>query len=224
MSYTESDLLPISGMQHLAYCERQWALIHLSKVWREDSRTAEGRIMHDRVHDPVQSGMFSGAYIERGLPIRSLKLGIAGEADVVEFHEDPSGIAIPTQAGRWSIVPVEYKRGRPKERTDADTIQLCAQAMCLEEMLHCEIGTGYLFYGETRHRFKVPLDSELRERTADLAERMHELFSSGLIPQESGDSSKCKNCSLLNNCFPPYRMQRSASRYWDTILAESDEE
>lgn len=224
MSYAESDLLPISGLQHLAYCERQWALIHLNKVWREDIRTAEGRIMHDRVHDPAQSGMFSGVYAERGLPIRSLRLGIAGEADVVEFHEDSGGIAIPNRAGRWTLVPIEYKRGRPKERTDADTIQLCAQTICLEEMLQCEIGTGYLFYGETRHRFMVALDHALRERTADLARRMHELYDAGLIPPEPGESSKCKNCSLLNACFPPYRMQKSASRYWDTVFSESDDE
>src|SRR5579859_4686917 len=143
--YSEEDLLPISALQHLAFCERQWALIHLEGVWAENQLTAEGRVIHDRAHEPGTESR-GDVRVSRGLRLRSLRLGLSGIADVVEFHRCgrrgdtsgkglvASGVALPSVSGSWAPFPVEYKRGRPKSGP-FDEIQLCAQALCLEEML-----------------------------------------------------------------------------------------
>jgi len=141
MTYTEDDLIPISALQHFVFCERQCALIHIEQAWTENRLTAEGRLLHERVHDQGGESR-AGVRIERGLPLRSLRLGLVGVADVVEFH--------PLSEGGWRPFPVEYKRGKPK-RNACDEIQVCAQALCLEEMLGVRIPAGALFYGKT-HR------------------------------------------------------------------------
>jgi CRISPR-associated exonuclease Cas4 len=155
--------------------------------------------MHEKVHD---AGVESrpGIRIARGLRLRSLRLGLVGQADVVEFHRVESGIALPGVEGSWRLVPVEYKRGRPKP--DAyDEVQLCAQALCLEENFGGEIAQGALYYGERRRRTDVPFHADLRARTEALARRMHELYRSGKTPPAVYEP-KCDSCSLAGLCMP----------------------
>ena len=199
--YTEDDLLPISALQHLRFCERQWGLIHLEQQWEENRLTAEGRVLHDRVHEAGTEAR-PGVVVARGLLLRSLRLGLRGVADVVEFHRDgPGGVALPGRDGIWRPFPVEYKRGRPKADS-CDEIQLCAQGMCLEEMLGVAIEAGALFYGTPRRRSEVRLEKHLREETEALARRMHELHSAGITPPAVYVKRKCESCSLYNRCLP----------------------
>jgi CRISPR-associated exonuclease Cas4 len=169
--YTEDDLLPLSGLQHLAYCPRQFALIHLEQAWADNLYTAEGNILHRRA-DKAEAETRGGIHIARSLRLQSLALGLAGIADVVEFHrvaEDAPGVELPRLTGRWRPFPVEYKRGRPKAN-DCDQVQVCAQALCLEEVMGLDIPEGALFYGKTRRRKTVRFDDKLRARTKGLAE------------------------------------------------------
>ena len=199
MSFAEDDLLPISALQHLIFCERQCALIHIEQIWTENRFTAEGRIMHERVHEAAAESR-GDVRIVRGLRLRSLALGLIGVADVVEFQRDDAGIALDGRSGRWRAFPVEYKRGKPKPDR-CDEVQLCAQAMCLEEMLGCTIPAGALFYGTTRRRKDVVLDGHLREVTTGTARRLHELLDSGITPPAIHEK-KCQNCSLFSTCMP----------------------
>lgn len=188
--YDEDDLLPLSGLQHLAFCERQWALIHIEGIWTENRLTVEGKLLHERVHQ-MESETRGSVRIVRGLRLRSLRLGLSGQADVVEFHTG-EGTEVP--------FPVEYKRGRPKPDR-CDEVQLCAQALCLEEMLDVRIENGALFYGQPRRRHDVAFDAELRSDTEVMAVRMHQLFQQGETPAAVYES-KCDNCSLYQWCLP----------------------
>ncbi len=176
--YAEDDLLPLSGLQHLHFCERQWGLIHIEQQWEENRLTAEGRVLHERVHDGGSEGR-PGVVIARGLYLQSLRLGLTGQADVVEFHEVGGGaegaVGLRNREGWWRPFPVEYKRGKPKADS-CDEVQLCAQAMCLEEMLGVAIGGGALFYGTNRRRTEVRLDGALRGRTEELARQAGEML------------------------------------------------
>lgn len=188
--FAEDDLLPISALQHLAFCERQCALIHIERLWAENFFTAEGRVLHERVDDQGHE-YGKDVRIERGLALRSLRLGLIGKADVVEFHRNRSS---------WIPFPVEYKRGRPKpERWDE--IQICAQAFCLEEMLEIKIGQGAIFYGQPRRRQEVAFDDLLRQETETSALRLHELIHSGVTPKAKYEK-KCDSCSLFDQCMP----------------------
>ncbi|MBI5027017.1 MAG: CRISPR-associated protein Cas4 [Nitrospirae bacterium] len=200
MSYTEDDLIQLSSLQHFMFCERQCALIHIEQLWSENLFTAEGRIMHDKV-DTANREVRGKVRIDYGVPMRSLRLGLIGKADVVEFHKKDNGTWIP--------FPVEYKRGKPK-MDDCDKVQLCAQAICLEEMLNVEIEKGALFYGRTHRREEVMFDAKLRQETVDAAKKVHELIESGITPKAEY-SKKCKKCSLLNLCMP--KVNRKASNY-----------
>jgi len=197
--YGEDDLLPLSGLQHLLFCERQWALIHIEQQWEENRLTAEGRVIHERVHDGGTENR-AGVRTARGLRLRSLRLGLTGQADAVEFHEQEGGIILPGTEGRWQPFPVEYKRGRPK-RDACDEVQLCAQAMCLEEMFGGSVPAGALYYGQPRRRTEVQLNVALRGQTEELAGRMHELYSTGTTPGPVY-GPKCDNCSLSARCMP----------------------
>jgi CRISPR-associated exonuclease Cas4 len=182
------------------YCSRQCALIHIEQIWTENLFTAEGRIMHDKA-DSNKFEARGNVRIDYSVPMRSLRLGLIGKADVVEFHwmENKS----------WMPFPVEYKRGKPK-MDDCDRVQLCAQAICLEEMLNVEIPQGALFYGRTRRREEVGFDEELRLKTEDAAKQAHDLIESGVTPKpEYG--KKCKKCSLLDLCMP--KMSKKVSNY-----------
>lgn len=191
MTYSEDNLIPLSALQHLMFCRRQCALIHVEQLWDENLFTAEGRIMHERVHEAARESR-GDVRIERGVPLRSLRLGLIGKADVVEFHR--------VEGDKWRPFPVEYKRGKPKV-DESDKVQLCAQAMCLEEMLDATIPDGAIFYGKTRRRLDVLLDQGLRDETEKAASDAHDLLAIGRTPGASY-TKKCKNCSLINHCMP----------------------
>jgi CRISPR-associated exonuclease Cas4 len=216
--FAEDDLLPISGLQHLQFCERQWGLIHIEQQWEENRLTAEGRILHDRVHETSTEAR-PGVVIARGLHLHSLRLGITGQADVVEFHRSDAGVELPGRNGRWRPFPVEYKRGKPKAGS-CDEVQLCAQTLCLEEMFDIVIDAGALFYGKTRRRTEVPFDTRLRDRTVELTQRMHQLYSAGVTPA-AVYAKKCDNCSLYNRCLPRTVSKRTTvARYMASALKD----
>ena len=209
--YDEDDLLPLSGLQHLQFCSRQWALIHIEGVWSENRFTVEGKHLHERVHE-MESETRNGIKTVRGLLLRSLRLGLSGQADVVEFHPG-EGTEVP--------FPVEYKRGRPKPDR-CDEVQLCAQALCLEEMLHTSIPRGALFYGQPRRRHDVDFDESLRKETHALAETMHRLFDAGQTPVAVYES-KCDNCSLYHWCLPKTTgATREVGPYLEGVYDELD--
>ncbi len=211
LRFAEEDLLPISALQHLLFCKRQCALIHVEGLWAENRLTVEGRHMHEKAHDgPVEQR--AGVRIARGLSVRSFHLGLIGKTDVVEFRATPAVAALP--------FPVEYKRGRAKKH-DADKVQLCAQALCLEEMLSTHVPAGALFYGRTRRRLDVAFDDELRQATEDAARRLHALIASRQTPKAIREP-KCDSCSLVSLCVPEaMTMGPSASDYVERALAAS---
>jgi len=182
MEYKEEDYLNIAGLQHFAFCRRQWALAYIEMQWDENLRTAEGHILHENAHNPFSAEKRGKLLISRGMAVYSRKLGVSGICDVVEFHASPKGVPIFGQDGKWLPVPVEYKRGVPKENA-ADRLQLCCQAICLEEMLVCgRILKAYLYYGETSRRTPVPLDDELRATVSSMLVEMHELYARRYTP------------------------------------------
>ncbi len=198
--YTPDELLPLSGIQHFVFCRRQWALIHVEQQWKENALTAEGRIMHQRADDPFFTETRNRVITARAVPIASYRLGLSGVCDVVEFTESPEGVQLPGREGLFSPAPVEYKRGHEK-RDPCDEAQLCAQAICLEEMLSVAIPSGYLYYGETRHRVAVELTTELRELVRSMSEEMHAYFQRGYTPRVK-TSKACRSCSLADICLP----------------------
>ena len=216
--YREEDFLQLSGIQHFVFCRRQWALIHIEQLWAENLRTVEGDILHQRAHDETFSEKRSDLLISRGLRVFSKTLGITGACDVVEFHTSSNGVPIVGQKGTWQPIPVEYKRGKPKEH-DADELQLCAQAMCLEEMLVCSIPQGYLYYGEPKRRTKVLLSEELRQRVITITTEMHQLYQKGHTPKVK-PTNGCKACSLIELCVPKLCKNASASAYIRAHLQE----
>ncbi len=212
MNYTEDDLLPLSALQHLVFCERQCALIHIEQAWDENRFTAEGRVMHERVHEAGEESR-GEVKTARDLSLRSLRLGLVGKADVVEFHREAGGI--------WRPFPVEHKRGKPKP-DESDMVQLCAQALCLEEMLGVRVDSGAIFYGRTRRRLEVDFDGSLRGQTEKTAARLHELIESGVTPKPDY-TKKCKSCSLVDLCLPQaIRKRVSVAGYLDRMLEEGD--
>lgn len=223
--HAEDDLLPISALQHLVFCERQCALIHVERLWEENRFTAEGAVLHRKAHDGKPETL-RGERIARGLPLRSLELGLSGVADIVLYRPPDGAAGSLTKALRratadelagWSITPVEYKRGRPK-KNDADRVQLAAQAMCLEEMHGVAIPAGALFYGQTRRRAAVPIDERLREVVRRSAARFREIIESRLTPRAVREK-KCETCSLLNVCLPDALKRRSAREFLNRQLA-----
>lgn len=219
MEYEEEDYLNLAGLQHFAFCRRQWALIHIEQQWSENLRTAQGQILHENAHDPTFAEKRGDLLISRGMAVSSRTLGVNGVCDVVEFHASPDGVELAGREGKWLPVPVEYKRGAPKEN-DADRLQLCCQAMCLEEMTLCPaIPKAFLYYGETAHRAAVPLDGALRKEVASLLEEMHELYAKRYTPRAK-PSKSCNACSLKDICLPKLIRAGSAARYIQKRLEE----
>jgi CRISPR-associated exonuclease Cas4 len=232
--FSEEELLPISALQHLVFCERQCALIHIERVWRENPLTLEGSHLHRRVDGAGPRRELRGdVLIVRGLPLRSFRLGLSGKADTVEFHHyksDSAGapgghglapaVRLADSEGLWIPFPVDYKRGRPKPDLSDET-QLCAQALCLEEMLGARVTRAALFYGRLRRRHEVVLDGALRAATMQAAERLHVLIRSGVTPR-AVKLPKCRRCSLLTVCKPEAMSRgRSPQRYVDQIVQEA---
>ncbi|MBN3039568.1 MAG: CRISPR-associated protein Cas4 [Candidatus Omnitrophica bacterium] len=211
--YEEDDFIQLSALQHFLFCERQCALAYIEQTWEENLFTAEGKIMHDKAHEE-QFEKRPGIRIERALPLRSKELGLNGKADVVEFHRTPDGKG-------WFPFPVEYKRGKPK-LDDCDKVQLCAQAMCLEEMLDVSIPSGAIFYGRTRRRLDVIFDDALRNETKETAERLHEFIKQGKTPKPVY-SKKCKSCSLMEVCIPrTFELNRPVANYIHRMIDVED--
>jgi len=200
MEYTSDDLLPLSGIQHFLFCRRQWALIHIEQQWKENALTTEGRIMHKRVDDPFFTETRNGVITARSVPVASYRLGLSGICDVVEFTSSPDGVKLPNKDGLYLAAPIEYKRGKEKH-DHSDETQLCAQAMCLEEMLSLHVPRGYLYYGETRHRVEIEFTAELRTLVKNMADEMHNYFSRGYTPKVR-TSKACRSCSLADICLP----------------------
>lgn len=200
--YADDELLPLSAVQHLLFCERQCALIHQEQTWVDNRLTVEGIRMHRRA-DSGQDETRGDLLIVRGLPVRSARLGLSGRADVVEFRQvgRGSGVALDGRRGRWSPTPLEYKRGGPK-RHRADEVQLCAQALCLEEMFGVRVSYGSLFYGARRRRTEVVFDENLRRMTEEASERLHALLSHAAPPPPDYRPRKCDACSLISVCLP----------------------
>lgn len=203
----------LSGIQHFAFCRRQWALIHIEQLWDENLRTAEGNIMHEKCHDAYFTENRGDVTISRGVPIFSRTLGASGECDVVEFIKDKNGVSLNGKEGLYRAYPVEYKHGQPKD-TDIDILQLAAQAICLEEMLLCEIKSGAVFYGETKRRLKVEITDELKNKVRTMFQEMHEYMAKGHIPKVKPTKS-CNACSLKNLCMPKLYRLGNVKQYLD---------
>lgn len=215
--YTPDELLPLSGIQHFLFCRRQWALIHVECQWRENLLTVEGKLLHKRVVDPFFTETRSNVIIARSVPVVSYRLGFSGMCDVVEFTASPQGVELPGRQGSYLPAPVEYKRGKPKKEP-YDEAQLCAQAICLEEMLAVTIARGYLYYGETRHREEVKLSSELRGLVEKMSTEMHAYFQRGYTPRVR-TSKACRSCSLVDICLPVLQEKTlPASQYIRNLL------
>ena len=203
--FTEDQLLPLSALQHWLYCPRQCGLIHLEQVWSENKFTAQGQVLHKKAHDGGDESK-AGVRITRSLTVRSFAIGISGQCDVVEFHAD----------GR--VVPVEYKRGKPKSHR-ADDVQLCAQAMCLEEMLGVSIDDGCLFYGENRRRTVVEFSPDLRQLVAETSAALHAMIDSRTTPLAEYEARRCDACSLIDLCQPKaMRFKRGAQSWFESHL------
>jgi CRISPR-associated exonuclease Cas4 len=198
--YQPDELLPLSGIQHFVFCRRQWALIHVERQWQDNVLTVEGKLLHKKADDPFFTETRKGVITARSVPIASYRLGLSGLCDVVEFTESPDGVKMPGRDGLFLPAPVEYKRGREK-RDPCDEAQLCAQAICLEEMLAVTIPAGFLYYGETRHRVEVELTAGLRDLVCDMSDEMHAYFQRGYTPRVK-TSKACRSCSLADICLP----------------------
>ncbi len=224
--YSDEQLLPISGLQHIVFCERQCALIHVERVWQENSLTAEGQLLHRKTNSGASQSK-QGTRIVRSIELTSRMLGLQGRSDVVEFtsphNSGPSGSLKralaskdPNRFDGWEILPIEYKRGRPKTNRvwgDCDRIQLCAQSLCLEEMLSVTIARGTLFYGEKKRRLDVELTPELRAKTVAAAERFHQLVHESRLPAPVADR-RCKRCSLMELCMPQLVASPTRASRW----------
>lgn len=218
MAYNEDDYLQLSGLQHFRFCRRQWALIHIEGQWTENWRTADGAAMHEKAHDGGQKERRGELLITRDMHVSSPTLGVSGACDVVEFRRSASGVPLHGQEGLYQPFPVEYKRGAPRGDT-ANALQLCAQAMCLEEMLCCHIPEGALYYGETRRRETVALTEELRQEVRSLLEEMHALYRRGHTPKVK-PTKACNACSLKELCLPRLLRGGSAGDYVKERLGE----
>ena len=199
----DDDPIPISALQHYLYCPRQCALIHIERLWAESRHTAEGRLLHERADRP-HSEKRKGVRTVTAMPLLHPDLRITGVADVVEFHRDASG---------ERALPVEYKRGRPKAHR-ADEVQLCAQALCLEEMLHKPVAQGALFYGQTRRRKDVPIDDTLRALTRTVIDETRAMIDSGRTPSAVYDAKRCDACSLIDLCQPRWLAHSAGVDDW----------
>lgn len=216
MTYPEEDYLMISGIQHFMFCRRQWAIIHVEQQWAENRLTAEGNTIHQRAHNDNFIEKRAGLLVVRGLRVASSVLGMTGQCDVVEFLRSEDGAVLKGHRGYWKVIPVEYKRGKDKE-DNSDIFQLCCEAMCLEDMLCCEIPYGYIYYNEIRRRRQVELTKALRQDVESTVSEMHSYFQRGATPKVK-TSKKCQSCSIKELCIPKLCKNISAEMYMKKML------
>lgn len=214
------EYLTLSGLKHFVFCRRRWALVYIEQLWNENVLTLDGHYMHERVHDASFTESRGSVLLSRGMPVCSNSLNIMGVCDMVELYKDPSGVPIRGREGTWRLYPVEYKRGKPDER-GADEMQLCAQAICLEEMFVTDIPEGAVFYGETHRRMPVTFTEELRNKVRLSLEEMHRLFERGYTPRAKM-TRVCKSCSMLELCQPALSKQMSPAEYVRRKLEEEE--
>ena len=218
MPYSDEDCIAISGLQHLAFCKRQWGLIHLNQEWAENYLTAQGKIMHERVDSGYQE-FRRGVRQYSGLHIHNSELGLYGRMDVLEIEKtEGPNVDIPWigLSGNWKLRPVEFKHGKPKEH-DADLVQLCAQALCLEEMTGLKVNEGSIYYCEIRRRTEYEFDEQIRSRTVNLAKEAHALIKSGKLPSVE-DGHNCKACSLKDFCQPNACDNKKIDSYYQELF------
>lgn len=219
IDYEEEDsYLMLSGIQHFQFCKRQWALIHIEQQWEENVRTIEGEHLHQKADQPFIREKRGSKLIVRAMPIKSRELKVTGICDVVEFIQNDDGVEIEGAEGKYIAYPIEYKRGKPKI-DDSDVLQLTAQAMCLEEMLLCEIDMGYMFYNEVKHRVEIPLTANLKDKVRTIFSEMHDYYNRKHTPKVK-TGTFCKNCSLQNICLPGLMAKRSVKSYIDRKIHE----
>lgn len=222
MEFEEDDFLMLSGIQHFAFCRRQWALVHVDQLWDDNLRTTEGTLLHEKCHDGYSSECRRDVVISRGIPIFSRELGVSGECDVVEFRTTANGVPISGRNGLFEVYPVEYKHGEPKD-SDIDILQLVGQAMCLEEMLCCKIKSGAIYYGKTKHRIPVEITQERKEAVRKMLSEMHLLMRRGYVPKVKPTKS-CKACSLKDLCLPSLLKSMPVSNYLEDVLGKETTE
>ena len=220
--YKEDDYLMISGIQHFAFCRRQWALIHLEQQWTENYKTMDGNFMHRQAHNGAFHEKRKDIIISRGMPVFSRIMGVSGICDIVEFHADESGTLIRTFGGKYTPLPIEYKRGKPKDH-DADILQVTAQTMCLEEMLDCTITQGALYYGEIKHRVNIQITEGIKQNVKDMFDEMHQYYERGYTPKAKKKKA-CYVCSLKDLCLPELEKMGNVETYMNNILAEDLED
>ena len=213
---TAEDYLPISAVQHYAFCPRQFALIYMEKQWVESYLTSSGRIMHNRVHDENIFEKKGDIIVMRGLALSSESLKVFGVADIVEYHIQKEGVYLPGFKGRYAPYPVEYKRGKSKAN-DCDRLQLCVQCICLEEMHNIKISEAALYYGQPRRRETVSIDENLRIKAYKVCEEMHEIFESHITPP-AVFFNFCKSCSVIDIC-QPIIIEKNSNKYWSKALS-----
>jgi CRISPR-associated exonuclease Cas4 len=214
--FTEDDFIQISALQHYVYCPRQCGLIHVDNAWNENMFTVRGEILHEKVDTNTYETRGTKKAI-RGLRIHSNRLGIVGRCDVVEFYEQDPIKRFPSSGDKtelketFNIIPVEYKSGEPKNDL-SDKVQLCAQVLCLEEMLNAKIKSGAFFYGKIRRRNQIEIDEELRKQTEEIITSVHEIISRKIVPAAKY-SEKCRNCSLEDVCMPKAMNEKKLRQY-----------
>ena len=223
MAYSEEDYLQINGIQHFAFCRRQWALIHVEGQWAENVRTVGGEIFHECAHDASRTEKRGDLLTVRGLRIFSATLGVSGACDVVEFRRSADGVRLRDYEGVWQPMPIEYKSGSAAAG-DADKLQLCLEVLCLEEMLGCRIETGCIYYGGTRRREVVQLDAGLRAAVCAALEEMHAYMRRGYTPRVK-TGRFCRACSLREICLPALCRGRDVAAYIrESIGTQTEEE
>ncbi len=208
----------LSGIQHFEFCKRQWALIHIEQQWEENVRTVEGQHLHRKADQPFVREKRGDKLTVRAMPVKSEELQITGICDVVEFLQDNDGVEIHGAEGKYIAYPVEYKRGKPKV-SDADVLQLAAQALCLEEMLLCRIETGYLFYNEIKHRVEVQLTEDIKDKVKSIVTEMQDYYKRSHTPKVK-TGPFCQSCSLHSICLPEVMSKRSVRSYVEGKIRE----
>jgi|SRR5690625_758143 len=218
MGYDEEEYLLLSGIQHFAFCRRQWALIHIEQEWEENVLTVEGINLHEKADNPFTREKRGNTIYVRGLPVHSREMGVSGVCDMVEFIQDENGISLDREDGLYIVKPIEYKRGKPKKH-DADVLQLAAQVMCLEEMLETNIREAAIYYHEVKRRERVYLTDEIKQRVRKMFKEMHHYYKRRYTPRVK-TGKHCLRCSLRNKCLPELLNKEKVSTYMNRMLTE----